>query len=193
MMQYDHMRAIFQTYAPISDATWQMLEPCLSLKTFKKGETLYPFNEIPSHFGFLHKGLVRAYVMDEQGNEYNKKILTEGRFHGCMSALLENKPSFLCIEAMENCDVVEIDFKHFRQVLFQNHELMTFHINYLEKHWLLEKEPKEIGYLQFEAKHRYQQFLKDFHDIIPRIPQYHIASFLGITPTQLSRIRKELN
>ena len=71
--------------------------------------------------------------------------------------------------------------------------ILSDSFNYLEKHWLLEKEPKEIGYLQFEAKHRYQQFLEDFHDIISRIPQYHIASFLGITPTQLSRIRKELN
>jgi len=192
MIQYVHMREVFQTYAPISDNTWQMLEPCLSLKTLKKGDVLYPFGEIPSHFAFLHKGLVRAYTMDEQGNEYNKNFLTAGRFPGCMSALLKNEPSFLCIQALKDCELVEIDFKLFRQALFQNSELMVFQINYLEKHWLLEKEPKEIDYLQFEAKHRYQEFLKSFHEIVPCIPQYQIARFLGITPTQLSRIRKEL-
>ena len=70
---------------------------------------------------------------------------------------------------------------------------MRFQINYLETHWLLEKEPKEIGYLQFEAKDRYLTFLDDFNHIANRLPQYHIASYLGITPTQLSRIRKEIN
>jgi hypothetical protein len=69
---------------------------------------------------------------------------------------------------------------------------MALHIHYLEVHWLLEKEPKEISYLQYEAKARYLKFLDVFQAILPRLPQYHIASYLGITPTQLSRIKKDL-
>lgn len=109
-----------------------------------------------------------------------------------MTALLTNKPSFMAIDALEKSEILEIDFKQFRQAMFENNELMAFHINYLETHWLLEKEPKEIGYLQFEAKQRYLNFFEEFNPIINRLTQYHIASYLGITPTQLSRIKKDL-
>ena len=110
-----------------------------------------------------------------------------------MSALLNNETSFLAIEALEDSGIIIIDFKQFRLELFADNELMAFHINYLEQHWLLEKEPKEIGYLQHEAKHRYLMFLDKYESILSRLPQYHIASYLGITPTQLSRVKKDLN
>ncbi|MFY8350712.1 Crp/Fnr family transcriptional regulator [Pseudoalteromonas sp. SSM20] len=169
-----------------------MYQNCTQLRSLKKGQTLYAIGETPNHFAFLHKGLMRAYVIDEQGNEFNKTFFAEGRFPGSMSALLKNTPSFMAVDALEDCQILEIDFKKFREALFKNNELMAFHINYLETHWLLEKEPKEIGYLQFEAKQRYLQFLVDYKHIVSRLAQYHIASYLGITPTQLSRIKKDL-
>lgn len=135
---------------------------------------------------------MRAYLIDADGNEFNKNFFAEGRFPGSMSALLNNQPSFLAIEAMEACEVIEINFTKFRAALFSDPEIMTLHIHYLEKHWLLEKEPKEMGYLQHEARERYLAFLTSYQDILPRVPQFHIASYLGITPTQLSRIKKEL-
>lgn len=146
--------------------------------------------EIPSSFAFIHKGLMRAYLIDEDGNEFNKNFFAEGRFPGSMSALLNNQPSFLAIEALEECEIITVDFLKFRAQLFNDNELMAFHIHYLEQHWLLEKEPKEMGYLQYEAKQRYLVFLQNYQDILPRLTQYHIASYLGITPTQLSRIKK---
>lgn len=188
-----HLLKTMQHYSPISEHTWQVFQTCLTVKSCKKGEVLYSVGSYPSSFCFIHKGLIRAYALDEQGTEFNKNFFPEGRFPGCMTALLNNETSFLSIEALEDCELVEIDYPQFRQLLFSHTELMTYHIKYLEQHWVIEKEPKEIGYLQFEAKQRYQAFLEQYQNILHRIPQYHIASFLGITPTQLSRIKKSLN
>ncbi len=185
-----HLKQTIESYYPISAVVWSDYQQCLTLKLVNKGEFLYTLGDIPTSFSFLHKGLMRAYVADSEGNEFNKNFFYEGRFPGSMSALINNEASFLAIQALEDCEIVEIDFTKFRRVLFNTPELMMFHINYLEKHWLLEKEIKEIGYLQFEAKQRYLKFLEDYQEVLSRLPQFHIASYLGITPTQLSRIKK---
>lgn len=187
-----HLKAVVSNYYPLSEAAWLVLMSCTTSRVVAKGEVLYPLAKVPTSFAFIHKGLMRAYVTDEEGNEFNKNFFAEGRFPGCMTALLKNEPSFIAIEALETCEIAEINFVKFRQALFANTELMTYHIHYLENHWLLEKEPKEIGYLQFEAKQRYLEFINKYQSLLPRLAQYHIASYLGITPTQLSRIKKEL-
>ncbi|WP_231590879.1 Crp/Fnr family transcriptional regulator [Grimontia sp. AD028] len=188
----EHLQETVRRYYAIDEASMQALMACCKVTSIDKGVTLYDIAQTPTHFAFLHKGLMRAFLLDEEGNEYNKNFFDEGRFPGCMSALLQQAPSRIAIQALEPCELVEIDFKQFRVALFMHPDLMRFHIHYLEKHWLLEKEPKEISYLEHEAKDRYQAFLTDFSAIAPRLPQYHIASYLGITPTQLSRIRKQI-
>lgn len=188
-----HLYQVLSQYHLLSQATWDAYQACCDIKTCAQGEVLYHIGTIPHSFCFIHHGLMRAYTLDKDGNQYNKNFFSDGRFPGAMSALLQNTPSFLQIEAMEETTLIEINFAKFRELLFQSPDLMALHIHYLETHWLIEKEPKELSYLQFEAKERYQKFLIDFHEMLPRIPQYHIASYLGITPTQLSRIKKSLN
>lgn len=190
---FTHLEQILKQYAPLSEQSLTRYFSACQYTHIAKGTTLYAIGEIPSSFAFIHKGLMRAYLIDAEGNEFNKNFFAEGRFPGSMSALLNNETSILAIEALEDCDIITIDFKQFRRELFADNELMAFHIIYLEQHWLLEKEPKEIGYLQHEAKQRYLMFLNKYESILSRLPQYHIASYLGITPTQLSRIRKDLN
>ena len=187
-----HLRATLADYSPLQEASWHDFVACCNGKSVAKGQLIYPLNKVPTSFCFLHKGLARAYVTDKNGNEFNKNFFAEGRFPGSMSALLNNQANTMVVEAIEDCEIIEIDFKRYRTLLFDDANVMKMHIHYLERHWLLEKEPKEIGYLQFEARERYLNFLNEYAKIIHRLPQYHIASYLGITPTQLSRIRKQV-
>jgi CRP-like cAMP-binding protein len=188
----NHLQKTLNSYCVLSAEAWQAYSACCTLKQVKKGHVLYAIGYQPTSFSFIHQGLMRAYVIDENGNEYNKNFFAEGRFPGCMTALLNNSSSMLAVQALEDCDIIEINHTKFREALFKFNDLMKFHIRYLEAHWLLEKEPKEISYLQNEAKDRYLKFLNTYEDILPRLTQFHIASFLGITPTQLSRIKKHL-
>lgn len=186
------LKAILNRYFELPEASWQAYLSCCTIRELKKRDILYSLGEIPTSFAFLNKGLMRAYVIDDKGNEFNKNFFAKGRFPGSMTALLNQTPSKLAVEALEACEIIEINFKRFRKLLFTDPAMMRLHIHYLETHWLLEKEPKEIGYLQDEAKHRYLAFLDDYGDIAPRLSQYHIAGYLGITPTQLSRLKKQI-
>ncbi|MBU2972570.1 Crp/Fnr family transcriptional regulator [Pseudoalteromonas sp. C2R02] len=189
--EFAHLKKTLNLYYSLSNDAWSAYQACCSIKKLAKGEILYAIGSLATSFAFIHKGLMRVYTIDESGNEFNKNFFDEGRFPGCMSALLNNETSKLEVQAIEDCEIIEINYRQFRETLFDSQDLMQFHINYLEKHWLLEKEPKEIGYLQYEAKTRYAHFLHEFASIVARLPQYHIASYLGITPTQLSRIKKD--
>ena len=70
--------------------------------------------------------------------------------------------------------------------------MKLFQIHYLEKNWLLAKDAREIELVQEDATARYLRFIDEYPRLVERLPQYHIALHLGITPTQLSRIRKNL-
>ncbi|PAJ72085.1 hypothetical protein CJF42_23195 [Pseudoalteromonas sp. NBT06-2] len=187
-----HLQKTLNHYQFLPSDAWQAYQACCSKKKLVKGQILYSIGSLPTSFAFIHKGLMRAYVIDKSGSEFNKNFFAEGRFPGSMSTLLNSEASTLEVQALEECEIIEINYQKFRKALFIHQDLMKFHINYLEKHWLLEKESKEIGYLQYEAKTRYEKFLEDFKAILARLPQYHIASYLGITPTQLSRIKKNI-
>ncbi len=190
--RFKFLREKITEYAVISDNTWRDYRAICQFRSLSKLQTLYSLGLIPSSFAFVCRGLFRAYICDEKGHEYNKNFFAEGRFPGSMAALLTQQPSRFAVEALEDSEVILIDFVAYRELLQSNHELALFHINYLEKNWLLEKDAREIEIVQTDATARYLKFQREYPELISRLPQYHIASHLGITPTQLSRIRKNL-
>lgn len=188
---YQAFKQSMDAYTPICDATWQALKAVTYTRTLKKHQVLYQAGSIPSTFAWVFHGLIRGFICDEKGNEYNKKFFDEGKFPAAISALLTKTPSKLGFDALEETSLIEIDFVAYRRLLLEHDDLKLFQIYYLEKNWLLEKEEREIALVQHDASARYQQFIKEFPSLVKRLPQYHIASHLGVTPTQLSRIRKK--
>ena len=116
----------------------------------------------------------------------------ENSFPGSTVALLNSSPSRFSIQALEKSYLLQIDYQAYRGLLLKCDDLKLFHIHYLEKNWVVEKEKREIALVQDNATDRYLRFLDEYPEIEQRLSQYHIASHLGVTPTQLSRIRKYL-
>lgn len=180
------------SYAPISDHTWQDFMAICKFRPLKKNSLIYNIGNISSSYSYVYQGLVRCFASDEKGNEYNKMFFDEGMFPGPMTALLTSSPSLLAFEAIEDSLIIEIDFASYRKLMIANDELKLFQIYYLEKNWLLAKDVREIEIVQDDASARYLRFIDKHPTLAERLPQYHIASHLGITPTQLSRVRKNL-
>jgi CRP-like cAMP-binding protein len=186
------LRNSLSLYTSISDGTWQAFMAICKFKSVTKHSLLYKIGNIPSSYSYVYKGLVRCFSCDEKGNEYNKVFFDEGKFPGSMTALLTSSPSILSLEAVEDTLIIEINFIGYRKLMLKNDELKLFQIYYLEKNWLLAKEAREIEFVQNDATARYLCFIDEYPALKDRLPQYHIASYLGITPTQLSRIKKNL-
>lgn len=182
----------FESYAPISPTSWQLIENSIETQSIKKGELLLRNGQIAKEIHFIVRGALRAFITDAEGNIYNKNIFLEGDFAGSTASLIQQIPSYFAIEALENSILININYKKYRDLIFKNDDLKNFYIAYLEKNWVIEKEQREISIVMENATERYLDLLSKHPDISERIPLLHIASHLGITPTQLSRIRKSL-
>jgi len=80
------------------------------------------------------------------------------------------------------------DLFEFKKLFTEYPDIAFFYLKYMELHWIIEKEPLEISLRSDTAKTRYNEFLTKYPNLVKRLKKHHIASFLGITPTQLSRI-----
>ncbi|MBV1909382.1 MAG: Crp/Fnr family transcriptional regulator [Kangiellaceae bacterium] len=186
------LKISMRSYAPISEDTWRQMEGICHYRELSKEQVLYSAGKVPKSFSFVYQGLLRAFTINSKGKEYTKIFFSEGMFPGSMTALLTSSPSYLAIQAIEPSSIIEIDFIKYRELMHQSEEVKLFQIYYLEKNWLLAKDAREIELVQDEAKERYLRFVDSYQSIVDRIPQYYVASHLGITATQLSRIRKSL-
>ncbi|NQY22684.1 MAG: cyclic nucleotide-binding domain-containing protein [Campylobacteraceae bacterium] len=190
-LAFNMLQESMNSYFPLSPETWKSLLDISFFEEIKKGDVICSINDVPKYFSFVYKGLLRSYIIDDKGKEYNKNFFDEGTYPGSMVALLTNSFSLFEIQALENSLIIHIDFKAYRQLLIQANDLKLFQIYYLEKNWLIHKDAREVSIVQDDAQERYEDFLMNYSSLGARLSQFHIASHLGITPTQLSRIRKK--
>ncbi len=184
------LRHAMTQYATLTDATWERLCEACSERKVAKGENLVQIGAPSRHLYFVCHGLFRSFTVSAEGKEYNKKFFPENTFPGSIRALLQNGPSDFGLQALEASTVLAIDHDAYRRLLEKADDLKWYHIQYLEKNWVLDKEPIEVGLALSDSKARYQSFITRNAGILSRIPLHHIASAIGVTPTQLSRIRK---
>ena len=190
-LAFKALRQSMHQYAELSDSTWQSLTDFCHFRAICKHEDLYSLGDVPRSFSYVYTGLFRVYVLDDHGREYNKNFFFEDRFPGSMAAALTQTPSKAGIQALEDSRIIEIELQPFRDLMFKSEDLKNFQIHYLEQNWLIAKDAREIALVQDDATARYTRFLETYPQVAERIPQYHIAAHLGVTPTQLSRIRKK--
>lgn len=183
----------FQSYAPITDASWELIKNIIAFKHLEKGEILLRNGKVAKEIYYICKGALRAYITDREGNIYNKNIFLEDYFAASKVSLLQQTPSAFTLEALENTILISINYNKYRELINKNDDLKNYYIAYLERNWVIEKEQREVSLVMENATERYLNLLAKHPDISHRIPLLHIASHLGITPTQLSRIRKNLD
>jgi len=186
------LKQTIESYYPLSENSWQLIEGIAEFQTLKKGETLLQNGEIAKNLHFIAKGVLRAFITDQQGNFYNKNLFLENYFAGSKVSLMLQSPSNFTIEALEDSIIINLNYKKYISLINENDDLKNFYIAHLEKNWIIDKEQREVALVMQNATERYVSLLQKHPSIAERVPLLHIASHLGITPTQLSRIRKSL-
>ena len=179
-------------YADLTDTSWEKLKQIVHLKKMQKGDHILHEGEMPQHLYFICKGILRAYITDTKGNVYSKNIFMDKQFAASTVSLLQNSPSHFTIEVLEDATLLYIPYKEYRDMIDQYDDMQRFYISYIEQNWIISKEKYEVALVMQTAKERYLAFLHQYPDVEERVAKHYIASHLGITPTQLSRIRKEL-
>ena len=182
----------FQSISNISLSDLSVIDKIFYSFTVKKNEFFIKAGENPDKFGLIISGIFRYFYIDNDGKEYTKYFALEDDLLISYSAILLGEVSRFYIEALENSEILISSFKTFNE-LTENNLSWNKIARKLTEQQYIKKEIREYQFLFDDAETRYLQFLKEYPDLIERVKHYHIASYLGITPVALSRIRKKLN
>lgn len=189
MDSFRYMRQTLEQFHPFTEAAWQDFSVLFAYKELKKGDYFVREGVRNDHLAFIIEGALRAFYVDQNGTFYNKTFFIEGSFATSLASVLQNIPSFLNFDALVDTYML---VGHYKQVesLFEKHRCIeTIVRKVIEYEWVIKKEQRELRLVLNDAAERYAYFRQEYPGLENKIPQYHIASHLGITPIQLSRIR----
>ncbi|MDU2674018.1 MAG: Crp/Fnr family transcriptional regulator [Clostridium sp.] len=159
-------------------------------KVFQKGELILRMGEPMSKVYFITKGIARSYYIDMQGNDVTKSFIKEYDF--CMGeSLFSNTISQEGFEALEDIVALEFEAKKLKEYLLSEKVLTDIYIKKLEE-TIIYKMNRENGFQTKSATERYLEFKRSYYEIENRVNQSCIASYLGISPVSLSRIRRTI-
>jgi len=164
-----------------------LLKHC-TLRRCKANTPIVNFGEKPETVYMLTQGVVRSYILLENGREVTKSLFTPIDLFSSFTALLKQKASLFCYQALTDCELIAINFNKIREISSENMDVLKLYVGYLE-HVFSINEDRHLKILSKDAKERYIDLKKNIPDIDDLIPQYQIAAYLNITPVQLSRIR----
>ena len=176
--------------SPLLNKTWERIEPLFSEKTLTKGEYFIREGETAKQIGFLSSGIIRAFYRNEEGLEYNKHFFIQSNIVGGYSSLVTAMPNKINQQALTDCKILVAQYSEITK-LYDTYPDFERVGRKLAEFYFVQKEKREIEIVLLDADKRYLIFREEYPQLEQLIPQYQIASYLGITPTQLSRIRRK--
>ncbi len=188
-MMHPQLKSFFNKIVIFSDTELDAVSSYFVPKTLKKGELLLSEGEIAHEFGFILKGVFRIYYLQD-GKETTRYIGAENNFISSAQSFTTQQPSIEYVQALENSELLMISYKDLQTIYKSATKWERLgrifaekSYNYLQSHI--------YSIISLPAIERYHNFCTDNPDLAKRVPQYIIASYLGVSPETISRIRKK--
>lgn len=194
---YSKYRSFIKHYINFNALEWILFESRLSIKKFDKGDVILHQGDVCRELYFINSGLARAAIIDESGKDFTWSIFFNDAnaqmtnlFVTEYDSFLHQKASTLHIEALEACELVSVSYENV-QLLYNKLKkgerfgrLMAEAAYSYAHNKIIERQTKS-------ANERFEAFMEQTPHLLEKVPQYHIATCLGITPQHLSRLKKE--
>jgi CRP-like cAMP-binding protein len=175
----------------LTDADKEAIRPFFVPKKLRKRQYLLQEGEVCKHLAFVAKGLLRTYNVDDKGDEHMSIFGWEGWWLSDFNSFLSGEPSIFNIDAIEEAELLLISHNDY-EALTLAVPVMDRYFRILYQNSIVTKERRLMSSITHTAEEKYVQLAESNPKIIERIPQNLIASYLGIAPETLSRIRKNL-
>ncbi|GAA3401377.1 Crp/Fnr family transcriptional regulator [Paenibacillus hodogayensis] len=185
------MRMQIDRIVPIPPEEWAFFAARTSRRTLLQHDHFVRAGEELDEIAFCTCGLFRLYYTTPDGAEFNKNFCTSGDFVTVYSSLLQQVPSYFSIQAMADSELIVFRYSDFKP-LYDRHACWERLGRVIAEMLYLHKETRERELLLYSAEERYRLFLQRYASLSRQLPLYHVASYLGITPVALSRIRKKM-
>ncbi|AOK92266.1 Crp/Fnr family transcriptional regulator [Paenibacillus polymyxa] len=174
-------------HASIIEQDWNRFVEQTCVKHIQQGTVLIETGEPVKHAYFCSEGLFRLFYTLADGREYNVGFSPEDDYVTSYGAMIQGELSTFSIEAMEDSVVIEIPYHVLMELMDTSHMWERFVRKSVERLYI-RKEERERELLYLSAKERYHAFLLKYPGLDKRVAQYHIASYIGVSPVSLSRL-----
>jgi CRP-like cAMP-binding protein len=190
MDEFAAMRNFIARFISFSDDEWRLLQSITSRRSLKKGEFVLKAGEVCNHVTFINKGFVRIYnLVNDDGLTVN--FAFEGNFITDFASFITRKPTADNIIAMEDLEILQINHANLQAAYSQSPTWERFG-RLMAEYILLFVVSRNKSLLFDTPEERYQKLMRERPKVMAKVPLKYIASYLGITPQALSRIRKRL-
>jgi CRP-like cAMP-binding protein len=173
-----------------SDSELEIVLKYFITKTFKKKTIILEAGKVADEVYFITKGCVRLFY-EKDGQNLTTYFFTENMFAGTYDSFISRKPTRIAMEALEDTEVLALSYKSLEELYKVFPKMNEFVRKSIEQRFVVLHD-LFTSYLLNNPEERYINLIKERPDLLKRIPQHQIASFLGITPVSLSRIRNRV-
>ena len=188
----EHIKAFLKNrFVNFSDQDWSVISSRLRRQEFPNRALILEKGQVENHVSFIEEGIVRYYVPRER-KEITFELTFADDFIGAYDSFLTRSPSVYRVETITRTTVWRLTY-HDVQEIYRETESGNIIGRLASEKLFLEKARRELSLLNDTAEQRYLNLFTEQPDLIKRIPLQYIASYIGITPQALSRIRKRIS
>lgn len=191
MIDFEKIKAIYNLGRKLNFADVQVLIQSAKKKSFASGEYLIKDGGVTKELFFVRKGLVRAFKVNNKGDEITTLVRRENQIVASPNIILFNKPSQLYFETLEPTEVFCMDYDLVQTIIAKNPKLEA-NRKFVLQNILKEAFQRIDTFVLMSPEERYLNYIETNPELINRVPDKYIAHILGITPVSLSRIRKRI-
>ncbi|UKB77490.1 Crp/Fnr family transcriptional regulator [Chryseobacterium sp. MEBOG07] len=174
----------------ITEEQKSQLQSFFTLKKLRKKQYLLQEGDICKSLSFVSKGLLKSYFLDEKGNENINMFAFEGWWISDFNSFINHEKSVLNIDAIEETEVLMITLEDYEKMMMEI-PVMDRYFRILYQNSLVTKDYRLIVSNSYTAEEKYLQLTQKNPEMIKRVPHNLIASYLGLAPETVSRIRKK--
>lgn len=190
MDEFTQLKKYINQFVSFSEEEWQMHQAMLTRRFLKRGEFLLRAGEVCDHITFINKGVFRNYmIIDDE--EVTSNFAFEGNYVTEYTSFVSRQPATDSIVAMEDAEILQMAYNQL-QVVYEKAPVWQKFGRLMAEYILTFISSRNKSLLFNSPEDRYLILMKERPKVIERIPQHYIASYLGIKPESLSRIRKRL-
>lgn len=190
-MSIEALIAHFNGYLPLNEEEIAELKKRAVIRRIKRRQLILNEGDVCSSYIFVVEGCFRMYKVDAQGKEHNLQFAVEDGWIADLGSFYLEKPSELYIEAMENSLIIQLA-KPDMLFFFTHYHTFDRNFRVLVENAFIEMQGRVLQNISSTAEERYLDFLNKHPKLFNRISNVQIASYIGVTPEFLSKIRKEI-
>jgi CRP-like cAMP-binding protein len=189
---YESLEQYFQDKIDFSKDQFEQVKNIFTPRITQRGEILLRSGDPCRQAYFVTKGCLRSYVLDNKGKEFVIQFAPKNWWISDLNSFYSQEPAMFFIDAIEPSEIL-VGEKDYQQKLEAIHPAMAPLFNRLIRNSYRTLQKRLVNQLTATAEDRYLDFLNTYPDLARRVPQRMIASYIGVMPESLSRIRKELS